>query len=658
MRSGARTRFAALTTTTAAAVGLALAVPLGAAGVAGAAARTATVTPAAREAAAAAAAVLRQRTVLHVRNGSVVRHGPNPALALQARPGDADYAGWARSAPALAAAWAQARAQARLRAGATAAAARLAVTEKETRRGTNDSRATAQRITGFGTGAGKTGAADIRGTQLAGPRPAVEQLPPNKEDDGGLDLARVTGVSTQRGGFGTTGTIGDAPPVPPGELQFDDDYYALDLAAGQLLDVRMAARSGDLVPAMALLDQDGNFIADFEQSADGRTATLNAPVVRAGRYYLFTTGFFIFDDVTQQEHQSTGRYGLTITARAGDIDYYAVTLAGGDVVGANVAGAGHVVSIINDEGALLMGSTQDATFIYPANTPLPGGGNAVADTVAPRTGTYYVAISGGSGPYTAQVEVYRPGGTGKVRQTIFLDLDGQRLNTGIFGGRGVTTLSPLSSFLPRWGLKPAQRAALGKAIKATVEENVRKDLQASGLSSTVSVSVVTSDEVADPFGKPGVSRVIVGGTIDESGVGTIGIAQSIDPGNFSREETALVLLDLLSEQGPDKGDYSLNVYLKPRSNRVGFVGQAVGNVVSHEIGHYIGNWHTDNGDEQAELMDAGGQNFDVLFGVGPDHVGGTADDVDVDFGADAFSPFEGFLGTENTRARSTWGLSR
>ena len=36
-------------------------------------------------------------------------------------------------------------------------------------------------------------------------------------------------------------------------------------------------------------------------------------------------------------------------------------------------------------------------------------------------------------------------------------------------------------------------------------------------------------------------------------------------------------------------------------------------------------------------MDQGG-NFPLLFGVGPDGVGGTADDADVDFGEDVFNP--------------------
>jgi hypothetical protein len=55
-------------------------------------------------------------------------------------------------------------------------------------------------------------------------------------------------------------------------------------------------------------------------------------------------------------------------------------------------------------------------------------------------------------------------------------------------------------------------------------------------------------------------------------------------------------------------------------------------------------------------MDQGG-NFPVLYGVGPDGVGGTADDDDVDFGEDVFNPLEGFTGLEDTLNRSVFGLT-
>ena len=60
-------------------------------------------------------------------------------------------------------------------------------------------------------------------------------------------------------------------------------------------------------------------------------------------------------------------------------------------------------------------------------------------------------------------------------QTVFLDFDGARMNTNIFGGNGVSTLSPLSRFLPRWGLSTPTRTPSIDAIIATFKENVSTD---------------------------------------------------------------------------------------------------------------------------------------------------------------------------------------
>ena len=336
-----------------------------------------------------------------------------------------------------------------------------------------------------------------------------------------------------------------------------------------------------------------------------------------------------------------------------DVDIYAVRLDVGDVLGLSVTGGASFLGIHDRTGDLVHGSNQDASFIYPANTPLPGGGNAVNDHVADEKGWHYIAVSAGSGGYSVTAEGYRPGLEGNPpTQTIFVDFNGARLNTAIFGGPGVRTLSPLRSFLGRWGLTNAQREPLVRAITAEVRENLRADLAASGVNDDFRIKFRNSFDHKDPFGQPNVSRLIVGGTIEESGIATIGIAQSIDPGNFGTEETALILLDILSDPpgDPEDGDPSLNTYITPASNKVAFIGQAVGNVISHEAGHFFGDWHVDQFNDQPNLMDQGG-NFPVLYGVGPDLIGGTADDPDVDFGEDVFNPNEGFTGVEDTLGR-------
>ena len=113
-------------------------------------------------------------------------------------------------------------------------------------------------------------------------------------------------------------------------------------------------------------------------------------------------------------------------------------------------------------------------------------------------------------------------------------------------------------------------------------------------------------------------------------------------------------MDVVS--GPAADDASVQrTTSRPTSDKLKFVGTALGNIVSHEAGHFVGSFHVDQFNAVLNLMDQGG-NFPLLYGVGPDGIGGTADDPDVDFGQDLFNPSEGFTGFENTAARTLWGL--
>ena len=388
-----------------------------------------------------------------------------------------------------------------------------------------------------------------------------------------------------------------------------------------------------------------------------------------GVYYASVAGFpqafpaDPFDSGSGDGAGSEGAYDITLRVADvdDDVDFFSFDLRPGDVVGASVTGAATRLALYEPDGTEVIGSTQDASFIYPADSPLPGGGNAVLAHVADRSGRYAMSISDGAGNYDTTLEVYRPGlqrQSGPVVQTLFVDFDGARVNTAIFGGPGVRTLSPLRGFLGGWGLGADDENAVIDATMRRVRENVRADLAARGGNPNFGVRILNSRDHADPFGQPNVSRLIVGGTIDESGIKTIGIAQSIDPGNYETEETALILLDILSSPADeDFGDASINFYLRPQSDVIDFVGQVLGNITSHEAGHYLGNFHVDQFNDVPNLMDQGG-NFPILYGVGPDGIGGTPDDIDVDFGVDVLNPGEGFTGFEDTLTTTAWGLFR
>jgi len=133
----------------------------------------------------------------------------------------------------------------------------------------------------------------------------------------------------------------------------------------------------------------------------------------------------------------------------------------------------------------------------------------------------------------------------------------------------------------------------------------------------------------------------------------VGIATSIDPRNFGHEEDAIVLLDNLSSPAPNP--VSINTYLPENTiDKIKLIAQAIGNIVSHEAGHYLGNAHTDQFNESANIMDQGG-NFSGTFGTDNDQLLGTSDDFD--FGLDIFVQNEGLTGIEDTLNNSAFGLT-
>jgi len=585
----------------------------------------------------------------------------NPLLSLLPNPSLSDMHSWASKVEAKSKQ--RTKVVAQRMASAKAAVEPLLVDENEpdAMRGGNDTAANAQLIPQFGSASGKRSAARILGTLAPGVVPS--SFAPVPEDNGSIPLAGETGLVTESERR-TTGTIGDGPHGRAGDASGDFDYYAIRGAtAGQRLTVDIDTPTGPLDSILILWDAAGNAVAlnDDDDTGISLDSKISVSLPAAGDYFVAVAGYPTlpgdpFDSGSGDGvggASGEGPYNVAFGLDASDVDFYAVNLKAGDVLSGSAENAATRLTVYDPGVREVFGSAQDFSGIYPILSPLAGGGNAVVDHVVTKAGTHYVAVEGTPGDYDITLEVYRPGPeTKNATQTIFLDFDGQRVNTAIFGGPGVSTLSPLSAFIGRWGIPAAQQNALINRIIATVTENLKQDFAGTG----VKIKILNSRDNADPFGQPNVSRLIIGGTIAESGVETIGIAQSIDPGNFDTAETALILLDIVSASVADEPDASFNAYLTPASNRVQFVGTALGNIASHEAGHYLGNWHVDQFNTVLNLMDQGG-NFPLLYAVGPDGVGGTADDPDVDFGEDTLNPGEGFTGLENTRTRTRWGLT-
>jgi hypothetical protein len=316
---------------------------------------------------------------------------------------------------------------------------------------------------------------------------------------------------------------------------------------------------------------------------------------------------------------------------------------------------------------VLVGSAQDlARYSYPDASPLPSGGVATLAYVIDSPGTYFVRTLGTRvGGYQLEMRLFRPVLEQKppgTRQILFLDFDGATLNLDAFGVQPPVgespyrTLSPLRDFIGGWGLRDTNQ--LIDRIVAGVAENFA-DLRFAN-NPNYGIEIRNSRDHHDPFGQPNVSRVIVGGTIEEFGNIVVGQATSVDVGNFVTEETAVVLLDLLSSPREAFGfpePDSLNKFpIAPGAHKVDLVGTAIANAVTHEAGHYLGGFHTDNRNDVINMMDTGGI-IENLVGVGPDGIWGTQDDIDVDFVDDVYAPDETFFGVQNTPNAIAFGLS-
>ena len=535
--------------------------------------------------------------------------------------------------------------------------------ESEALSGLNDTLTTGEPINGFGINANPK--AQVLGT-LAPPRNVPTNFPTFTEDDGAIPLANQSGVATNFGAMRTSGIIGDGPHGSAASGTGDFDFYSVELSAGQSV-IADTDIIGILDSVLVIYNAAGTVVATNDDDGESLASKLTYTPTEAGTFYIMVTGLGTgtslpedpLDPASGLGVGSEGEYDLLITTSLPDVDVYALDLRAGDVIGATLNGAGNQLQIFDTSGTEVIGSSQDLSSLYPDSSPLPGGGNAVLAYTVSVDGRYFIAINGNQGTYNATLEVYRAGLENKPRrsvQTILLDFDGARVQTSKFdSGSGVRDLTGLTSFLDSWGLEPKDENALIDAIVQVVNENLRQDLIERGLNQYFNVEIVDNRHAGIEFGEDYVSRVIIGGTIEETGIATIGVASSIDPGNFGYEDDAIVLLDLLSAPPPEAN--SLNTYLAASvEGRIKLIAIGIGNIVSHEAGHFLGNYHTDQFNQTPNIMDQGG-NLPNKIGAGADQLLGTIDDVDVDFGLDKFVLNEGSTGIHDTLNNSAFGLT-
>jgi hypothetical protein len=170
------------------------------------------------------------------------------------------------------------------------------------------------------------------------------------------------------------------------------------------------------------------------------------------------------------------------------------------------------------------------------------------------------------------------------------------------------------------------------------------------VSRNIGLEIRNSRDQADEYGRnPYVSRVAVGLRKGAwPSFGADGIAQYIDVGNFNTHDEAVVTVDFMA---PALASFPIQAPL----TALDALAVAIGDLTSHEFGHILGCYHTDQPsffEGAPNLMDPNGTTV-----LGPDFIFGSKDDVVREFGVDAYNrnePFEGINDTLNTVA---FGLS-
>lgn len=547
--------------------------------------------------------------------------------------------------------------------------------------GVNDTLATAQYIPNLGTGLNDEYDADVSGYLTNATTRFLGQFP---EDDGSITLANNLGLVNGDQIRISNAVLGNGPNGSGGTGTGDFDYYLISgVTAGQRISISVedTTQFNGLDPIVAIYSSSGTLLAFDDDGGNYLDSLLYYTAPLAGDYYImvssYNTGLPLdpFDsasgpgvNVIGGPGNAEGTYHLTVGLNAQDVDYYSFDLEAGDILGANVFGTGQTVSLYGPSGNLIIESSRFLDDLYPSSSPLPGDGNAAAAFVAPTAGTYSVAVRGTTGLYDLELRAFRPEletqPLGAI-QTLYIDFDGATVDPSdydSFLNSSSATLSPLQSFLANWGLSDADEDAVIDAIMATIVENFADlglanngDFATTGNPGDYGIQILNSRDNPglDENNYPNLSTVIVGGTISQLGISTIGIAQSIDVGNFDTTESAVVLLDLLSDTNPIDPNSLNNITRDFSASIIDLIGVAVGNIVSHEAGHFFGLWHTLNYLSPSQIIDQGG-NLSNTIGLGNDDVFGTSDDIDVDFNVGLLNDFPGTQDSPNTLA---FGLS-
>ncbi|MCO8121961.1 Ig-like domain-containing protein [Stieleria sp. TO1_6] len=386
-----------------------------------------------------------------------------------------------------------------------------------------------------------------------------------------------------------------------------------------------------------------------------------------------------------------GSLPITVSSQGNintDVDTFSFQLRAGDILDVAVLGAGANVTLFYgapdpnapagdaphpraNAGSLWFGTDTNQGIFHPDASPLMTVGNALGHQVVPHSGTYYLSLAPSTTAvnYTAGLRVYRPVSEQLPigqQQTIYVDFEGGAYPSSLFGPNDVLGFSLIRftnfrqniGFL---GIEDTDEAAYNELIDkiisqiesdfdSVVRDGGNGDYDSTGKPGDFGIRILNSRDAVDrglydvpSLDDPLVTRIFVGGTVLDAGIdGILGIAQSLDVGNFDMSEYSILPIDFFL-------DASTVFPIANTSSVLDAVARRIGTTVSHEAGHTFGLRHL-NGDNfiGAIMDDPGVRRDEFRLGVGPDGIFGTIDDTTSVFARDQLSLNEGLFGYQDS----------
>ncbi len=353
----------------------------------------------------------------------------------------------------------------------------------------------------------------------------------------------------------------------------------------------------------------------------------------------------------------------TSSGFSGDLDTFAMTLRGGDILDVAVLGAAEQFIIRDLDGKVIFGSSSTSFSDNYDHEPRQTLGNATGTLVIPNDGTYSLTVApdvlGLVNNYQVGLRVYRPVteelAVGDA-QIIYLDFDGDVIDGNLVGLSGFQRIPSLFESLELMGIEAGNVNAANNIIDRVIDGTVRifEDLTETGDNGDYTESSIPGEYAVrilnsrDHGGQismsdPRLTRLMIGGSgLDINRDDVYGYAQSVDLGNFDLSEYGFFALDLFGADAQDAIDGGIS----PNRSQVEFIGDFLAAVVAHEAGHVLGMAHTNGDNATGTLSDEGAARSIPYFqSLGPDGIYGTSDDVAPVFADDFYSLAEGFIGT-------------